>query len=215
MISRDTIFIISSIPSILSIGNDMALRNNYLTMARLVNLKESDIFEVIISDKEKTYFQYLCMDPLQLNSDVIRVFKQKYHLSDTPSINRITDDEVYFCVHVFLHKGVKEGYWKRIGNRADIGIIGNIVFKDVFSDLHRWRVHNLDGDCLFYYSLPKEYENAYIDGLFQPKTVFKMITLGPYSIHPNFYTMREDLYNEKECTERFGPWPHLGKLKTT
>lgn len=60
----------------------MALRNKYLTMARLVNLKRGDIFEVTINDAEKMYFQYICNDSLQLNSNVIRVFKKRYQSSN-------------------------------------------------------------------------------------------------------------------------------------
>ena len=55
-----------------------------------------DIFEVIISETEKRYMQYVVSDMNCLNSDVIRVFKKKYSRDNNPNIEEIVNDEVLF-----------------------------------------------------------------------------------------------------------------------
>lgn len=84
-------------------------------MPRVI-IKSGDIFEAHLSNGKKGYFQYLCRDPHELESEIIRVFKEKYSLTDAVSPQHITKSEIDFHTHAFIKIGVKENAWKKIGN---------------------------------------------------------------------------------------------------
>jgi hypothetical protein len=98
-------------------------------MARITT-KIGDIFSVKIDDYNRKYFQYIANDSLQLNSDVIRVFKKTYGFELNPDLSAILKGEVEFYAHCLTKLGVKLGFWDKIGNITDIGEINNIVFRD-------------------------------------------------------------------------------------
>jgi len=66
------------------------------------SIKIGDVFSVKLDDKNKKFFQYIANDLTQLNSDVIRSFKQKYPIDDNPELARIVEDEVDFYAHCIL-----------------------------------------------------------------------------------------------------------------
>lgn len=53
-------------------------------LKRVKATKIGDVFEVIISDTEKKYMQYVVSDLTQLNSDVVRVFSKIYLIHEEP-----------------------------------------------------------------------------------------------------------------------------------
>lgn len=54
-------------------------------MARIVT-KIGDVFSVTLDDTTKKYFLYVANDLSQLNSSVIKVFKNKYELDAKPDL---------------------------------------------------------------------------------------------------------------------------------
>lgn len=60
------------------------------------------------------YFQYIGNDLSQLNSSMIRVFKTKYNLQDTPSLEEVVKDEVMFCAHTVLKAGIENGSREKV-----------------------------------------------------------------------------------------------------
>lgn len=107
-----------------------------------------DIFEVIISETEKRYMQYVVSDMNCLNSDVIRVFKKKYSRDNNPNIEEIVNDEVLFFKHCDTKHGIKLGFWNKYGNSNDVGNVNEIFFRDtrdhgdvVSSEWYIWRVN--------------------------------------------------------------------------
>lgn len=57
-------------------------------MARVVT-KIGDVFEVKLDENTKKYFQYVANDLTQLNSDVIRAFKKKYPVDESPDLKDV------------------------------------------------------------------------------------------------------------------------------
>ena len=94
-----------------------------------------DIFCVEIDDKYKAYFQYIAKDWEQLNSTVIRVFKNHYPIDSNPSMEEIVNDEVAFYAHTVLQVGFKIGTWYKVGNSKIIGDVENIYFK-IYPDVN-------------------------------------------------------------------------------
>lgn len=96
---------------------------------RVKATKIGDVFEVIISDTEKRYMQYVISDMTNLNSDVVRAFKKKYPITEKPDINEIVKDEVMFYAHCDSKHGIKMEYWTLYGNTTDVGDTDNIMFR--------------------------------------------------------------------------------------
>jgi hypothetical protein len=91
--------------------------------------KIGDIFSVTLDSNSKKFFQYVANDLIQLNSDVIRVFKKTYSIAANPDTSEIVKDEVDFYAHCVLKWGVKLGMWKKVGSIAEIGNL-EVLFRD-------------------------------------------------------------------------------------
>ncbi|WP_223255422.1 hypothetical protein [Flavobacterium sp. LM4] len=53
--------------------------------------KIGDIFSVKISENSKKCFQLIALDLTQLNSDVIRAFKNEYPINSSPDVLEIVN----------------------------------------------------------------------------------------------------------------------------
>ena len=93
------------------------------------NTKIGDIFSVPLDNEYKKYLQYIANDLTQLNSDVIRAFKKKYPINETPDLSEMIKGEVEFYAHCVTKWGVKLGFWEKVGNDPDIGNL-SILFRD-------------------------------------------------------------------------------------
>ena len=98
-------------------------------MARIIT-KIGDVFSAQIDAETKKYFQYISNDLIQLNSDVIRVFKRKYLIEEEPKLSEVVQDEVDFYAHCVTNWGIKLGFWEKYGNYSDVGNIEHILFRD-------------------------------------------------------------------------------------
>ncbi|MBA4774770.1 hypothetical protein ACQZ46_06785 [Agrobacterium salinitolerans] len=84
-------------------------------MARVVT-KIGDVFEVKIDGVGKKYFQLIAFDLTQLNSDVIRAFKEVYPDDVVPKVTEILSGDIDFYAHCVTKLGVKMG-GQKIGGR--------------------------------------------------------------------------------------------------
>ena len=85
-------------------------------MAKRIIVKKGDIFQVLLDNNMKGYFQFIILDLTQLNSEVIRVFKKRYPANETPDFSVIVKDEVQFYAHVVIKFGVKMNLWNKVSN---------------------------------------------------------------------------------------------------
>lgn len=93
-------------------------------------LKIGDVFEVVVDSKVKGYVQYIADDMTQLNSCVVRVFKQRDLNGVEPSIEDIVSGEVEFYAHVYnLKESEKDGTWKKIGKSENVGNVKKPLFR--------------------------------------------------------------------------------------
>ena len=77
-------------------------------MAKRVVTKVGDVFCANIDGKYKRYLQYIVSDLTQLNSDVVRVFKEKYPIDAEPKLDEVVKGEVDFYAHCVVSGGVKK-----------------------------------------------------------------------------------------------------------
>ncbi|SDM14590.1 hypothetical protein [Chryseobacterium taihuense] len=99
-------------------------------MAKRIITKIGDIFSVELDNGNKKYFQYITNDLTQLNSDVIRVFKEEYPTNTIYDVNKILSGEVDFHAHTMINIGVKQGFFRQEGNATSIEGFSQIIFRD-------------------------------------------------------------------------------------
>lgn len=87
-----------------------------------------DVLAVALNEKTRKYFQLIARDPLQLNSDVIRAFKEEYSVDEPPEMSEIVAGEVQFYAHCITNWGVKLGFWEKVGKSPNVGNVDHILF---------------------------------------------------------------------------------------
>ncbi len=112
-----------------------------------------NIFEVIVPNDQKRYFQYVCKDLSLLNGDVIRVFSRSYAITASPTVEEIICDEVDCYMHTAVGAGVKFGLWTYYGRNKNVGS-KEVYFRDA-NDYghypgerivsHNWTVWKING----------------------------------------------------------------------
>jgi hypothetical protein len=167
--------------------------------AKRVITKIGDIFSVKVDDSHKKYFQLIAFDLTQLNSDVIRAFKNKYPIDTNPVVSEIVNGEVSFYAHCVAKWGVKLGFWEKAGESPEIGRIDHILFRDTpdygrkegeepISISNRWYVWHIgDEDVTRVGRLEGENRNAEIGVVMSPKSIVNRLKTGEYiGSYPGF-----------------------------
>ena len=90
--------------------------------------KIGDVFSAKTNENTKKYFQLIAYDLTQLNSDVIRVFKEQYPINSNPDLSKIVSGEIEFYIHCTTKAGIKMNLWNKIGNNKNIGETNHILF---------------------------------------------------------------------------------------
>ncbi len=83
---------------------------------RIKAAQPGDIFKVTLEDKEVGFFQYMLLDPCQLNSEVIRVFRYRSKEVANYNLEEIAKSDVDFYAHVVIPFGYDLDLWEKIGN---------------------------------------------------------------------------------------------------
>ena len=155
-------------------------------MAKRVVTKVGDVFCDKIDDTHKRYLQYIISDLTCLNSDVIRVFKEKYSLITEPDLADVVKGEVDFYAHCVTSAGVKRGLWEKKGNIKEVGEIKNIIFKskgdytrvDIQND---WRVWEINQEEITHVgNLEGENKESYLGLIFHPEDIIHKLKTGIY-----------------------------------
>ncbi|MDO4190027.1 MAG: hypothetical protein Q4D29_13670 [Lachnospiraceae bacterium] len=153
-------------------------------MNRIV-IKKGDVF-VVKTDCYKRYFQYVVDDLTQLNSRIIKVFKESYPLNVDVNIHQIVQGEVDFYTHTMIRDGVRNHYWEKVGKAE---IVDNIVFLfrssldyiegNKVAVSNRWKVWHANDNCMKYIGkLTDEYKKAEIGFVDDAESVYIRIITG-------------------------------------
>jgi hypothetical protein len=160
-------------------------------MARVIT-KIGDVFSVKLDESSKKYFQYIANDLKQLNSDVIRAFKEKYSFDVNPELSEITNGEVDFYAHCIVNLGVKLSFWDKVGKATDIGSM-DVLFRrtnDYGLKLgeapvlvsENWYVWKINEDFRHVGKLIGENKKAEIGLVINPASIVHRIRTGVYDI---------------------------------
>ncbi|WP_299524193.1 Imm26 family immunity protein [Winogradskyella sp.] len=102
-------------------------------------IKKGDVFEVKLGEEEVGFFQYLLLDPAQLNSEVIRIFSYRSKERDNYDLNQIVNSEIDFFAHVVIPFGFTTKLWKKIGNVDLESDLERPLFRAVFGEKREFK----------------------------------------------------------------------------
>ena len=148
----------------------MKLSGNNIIMAKRIVTKIGDVFCAEIEGQCKRFFQYFAIDSTQLNSSVIRVFKQHYPMDYIPDISEIIAGEVEFYAHTVLRMGIADGIWYKVGKSLELGNYRDVFFRmdgdiDRVERSEKWYVWKIGEPFIYVGKLPAKYydaENGYV-----------------------------------------------------
>ena len=168
-------------------------------MTKRVVTKIGDMFSVKVDEISKKYFQLIAFDLMQLNSDVIRVFKKKYPINADLDLSEIIAGEVEFYAHCVTKAGIKMNLWEKIGSSKDVGNTTHILFRDtndygckageepikISDKWHVWHIN--DEKFTFVGKLLGSNLKAEIGIVVHPFDIIERIKTGKYSFsYPDF-----------------------------
>ena len=114
-------------------------------MVKRIRIRKGDLFEVKLESDAVVYFQYLLLDPCQLNSEVIRVFNYRGLTDESFDYNMVFSSGVNFYAHVIIQFGLKMDLWRRIGNYQLEYNFKPPLFRDTFGQDEEY-----DGNRIMY-----------------------------------------------------------------
>lgn len=82
-------------------------------MGRVIT-KEGDVYETVPTEKGTRLLHFVAIDLVDLNSDVIIVYKPHVSLKDIKDKGFLPEN-VDFYTHTTVSQGVKQGLWHKIG----------------------------------------------------------------------------------------------------
>lgn len=168
-------------------------------MAKRAVTKIGDVFSVKIDDNSKKFFQLIAFDLTQLNSDVIRAFKQIYPINTNPDLSEIVNGEIEFYAHCVTKWGVKLGFWEKVGSTSTVGELKHILFRDtndygckvgeepikVSKNWYVWRIN--DADFKWVGKLKGENQKAEIGVVMDPESIVRRMKTGEYGgFYPSY-----------------------------
>lgn len=152
-----------------------------------------DIFEVPLDSASVRFIQYIADDTTQLNSQVVRVFRECYAAGQVLDVGKIAAGEVDFYAHVLLRIGVRQKIWRKVG-RAVVPSVVEVLFRN--SDDYgnpsvtvsrSWYVWNINGPFEFVGELTSKYQGAEIGVVVPPDSLLYRIRNGRYDfVYPGF-----------------------------
>ena len=152
-------------------------------MNKSVTTKIGDVFCVAKDGKYKKYLQYIVSDLTQLNSDVVRTFKELYPIDAEPDMEEVIKGNVDFYAHCITSVGTKKGLWKKVGNIKDVGNTRHILFRNKrdYSDSEKqddWVIWNVNEEMICIGKLDSISKQAYLGVVFQPERIVYKMKMG-------------------------------------
>jgi hypothetical protein len=190
-------FSIKLTQSLQRIGYDSELGHRQKNMKLATRI--GDVFSATLDGDCKRYFQYVASDLTQLNSDVIRIFKKIYLISDNPNLIEIVNGEIEIYAHCVLKLGLKMKLWQKVGNTPNVGDTTQILFRDT-NDYgsnsgenpilisHNWHVWRVNDRCFTRVGkLEGINRGAYIGIVINPLGILELLKGNKYPInYPEF-----------------------------
>jgi len=150
-----------------------------------------DVFTVKINESYIKYFQLIAFDLTQLNSDVIRVFKEEYSVNANPDLKDVINGDIDFYAHCTTIFGVKLGFWNKIGNIMDVGNI-DVLFRSSADSpktkiSNNWWIWRINEEQKWVGKLEGDNRIAEIGSVIPPDSIVHRIKTGKYDfVYPDY-----------------------------
>ena len=148
-------------------------------MVSRVKLALGDIFEIHLEGDKKGYFQYIAKDSTQLDSEVVRIFSNRYSIAEEPNFSDIVSNGVQLHAHVFIKTGLRFGFWNKVGNeKIDESIVlskfraTDDILDPSIKISKKWYVWEINQKSKYVGKLNAE-QKQYTIGVVQPPQVIK------------------------------------------
>lgn len=165
-------------------------------MSIRIIIKKGNVFKVKLDNGLFRYFQFVGKDISELNGDVIAIFKGHY-TNEPVNPATIVNDDIECFLHTSIIAGIELGLWERVYSLPVKIIEKEIIFK-ASQDVglyprqhfvsHRWVIWSMNDERRYVGTLPKEYYNADIGGIYAPKSVISRLETGesPDKFYPDY-----------------------------
>lgn len=152
-----------------------------------------DVFEVRLDTSSKHFFQYVADDATQLNSHVVRVFRQAYGANESPDLSGVIRGEVDFHAHVLLGIGIKQQLWRKVGHVLPPRDV-DVLFRDTndygnpsIKVSNNWYVWRVNGPFERIGTMSAEYEGAEVGVVVPPDSLLCRMRSGRYDfVYPDY-----------------------------
>jgi hypothetical protein len=157
-----------------------------------------DVFSVSIGDGQVRFFQYIGNDSTQLDSEIIRVYKNQYSSTNAIDLESIVASEIDWHAHCFLRLGLQLGYWSKAGKAViapditplfrDTYDYGRAAWQEPILVSHNWVVWHPGQDFQQVGRLAGKNEQADIGLVMSPVDIVHRLQHGVYDLpfYPSF-----------------------------
>ena len=167
-----------------------------------IRINKGNIFQINLENGKRRFFQYLMLDPVQLHSEVIRVFKIEKNEKDVIDLSEIVNSEVDFYSHVDIKFGIVEKKWERIGSlpieedfkRPFFRLCGDMPppgENKTLGKSYNWYIWELGqsfDEMRYIGELSWQYQNIDDGAIVPPKEIIHRINKGTYSFSKGYFT---------------------------
>lgn len=161
-----------------------------------IRIKIGNVFKVRLPDGTIRYFQFIGKDLSELNGDVIAIFKTHFS-DDCINEDEIANDEIECFMHTSVLAGIKLGLWERVFSLPIKIKESEIVFRFSLDSVlnpglrcvsHKWVVWSMNNERKYVGTLPKNYYNADLGGVYAPIHVISRLETGevPDKFYPTY-----------------------------
>lgn len=148
-------------------------------------ISSGDIFEVVLSNGNRRYFQFLYKDDNYMAGHVIRAFTFLQENDENINLQNLALSSIQFITHTRVFEGLKDKLWNKIGN---IPLENNFDFpifrqtNDVSSQVKKstnWFIWQYDPENRKYIGeLTDEYCKLPVSSIFPPSAIVEWLETG-------------------------------------
>lgn len=147
-------------------------------------INTGDIFEVQLTDK-KVYFQFIYKDNEYMAGHLIRSFAYTISINEKPELKSIIQSNTIFYAYTRVIEGLKEGFWKKIGNIPIEDDFTPPIFRqtnDVYSitpKSNNWFIWQKEfSNKHFVGELNDEYKKLPVSAIYPPRAIVRWLETG-------------------------------------
>ncbi len=148
-------------------------------------IESGDLFEVALRGDKKGYIQFLYKNDSFLAGHLIRAFSLRKDQLGESNLDHVVASQILFFGFTRIFEGIKEGYWKKVGNKKVELNFESPTFritKDTKAYVERslewyiWKENFLEARKIG--ALSEEYKGLPFSAIVSPQTIVEWLEAG-------------------------------------